>query len=417
MYTVGGQVYNFDTPVTKNMTLHGNLVGKGYSVQFDANGADGAMSDQPFTSGTQQNLTACSFTKEGKIFLGWDTDSEATEVKYYDKQLVNNITKEDKLTLYAVWGDKKNPELVVETYFERIDGGFESVATEKESLFVPVDTVHQLSTFKKHYEGFSYSYGMANGLHLDEITIHNSDNLVSNYYLRNNYTITWKDTDDTILSTTNALYGSNPSDSRVATPSYETEQHDYAFLGWNTDKAATEPLDLSSVTINADQTYYAVYGKSAKTNILNINYVYDGTSKEAAPSVYLRLSKGEDYLVNSPMIDGYIASEKEVSGTLGENTSITVSYAPISYSLTIDYRYAEGGTVANSLYEDQPYNNEYEIVSPVVSGYTADKLTVSGRITSDTHILVTYTAKEYKVSFDSSGVSGEMPLNLELPSP
>ncbi|XAY16885.1 S-layer homology domain-containing protein [Bengtsoniella intestinalis] len=113
-------------------------------------------------------------------------------------------------------------------------------------------------------------------------------------------------------------------------------------------------------------------------------------------------------MVKSPTIDGYTASDKELSGTLSENTSITVSYSPVTYSLAIDYRYDVGGSVATSFYAEQPYQNDYSVTSPVVEGYTADQLIVSGTISENTNITVTYTGNAYTVAFDATDATGTM---------
>ena len=75
-----------------------------YEVKFNANGGSGTMSDQAFTYGTAQNLTANAFTRDGYRFAGWAT-SAGGDVVYTDEEEVNNLTTEDAATvnLYAVW--------------------------------------------------------------------------------------------------------------------------------------------------------------------------------------------------------------------------------------------------------------------------------------------------------------------------
>lgn len=68
-------------------------------------------------------------------------------------------------------------------------------------------------------------------------------------------------------------------------------------------------------------------GGSAVTRYdLTIRYVYeDGTT--AAPDHTDRLERGSSYSVASPVIDGYTADRAEVSGTMTDDLTVTVTYA------------------------------------------------------------------------------------------
>jgi len=80
-----------------------------YSVTFDSNGGLGEMEKQSFVYGTEQALSANTFTKDGATFEGWALSADATEAKYTDGEQVLNLTSENGgiVTLYAVW--KKIP--------------------------------------------------------------------------------------------------------------------------------------------------------------------------------------------------------------------------------------------------------------------------------------------------------------------
>ena len=74
------------------------------SVSFDANGGTGTMAEQPFVAGLPTSLNACSFTRAGYTFIGWDTQAEGGGDTYINQQ---NITITTNTTLYAQW--QKNP--------------------------------------------------------------------------------------------------------------------------------------------------------------------------------------------------------------------------------------------------------------------------------------------------------------------
>lgn len=78
-----------------------------YKVKFNSNGGtSGSMSDQTFTYGTAQKLTANAFKKTGYKFLYWNTKADGTGTSYTNKKSVNNLTTENGVTvnLYAIWG-------------------------------------------------------------------------------------------------------------------------------------------------------------------------------------------------------------------------------------------------------------------------------------------------------------------------
>ena len=79
-----------------------------YTVQFNANGGEGAMADQTFTYDVEQALTQNGFNNASAKFMGWATtqeDADALKVTYADNATVSNLSPENNatVTLYAVW--------------------------------------------------------------------------------------------------------------------------------------------------------------------------------------------------------------------------------------------------------------------------------------------------------------------------
>lgn len=84
----------------------------GYTVAFNGNGGIGSM-NTVFMSNEDENarsLPKNTFTNDYATFLGWSTDPDAAEPEYKDgDQLPANLTGlSNTVTLYAVWGTKKN---------------------------------------------------------------------------------------------------------------------------------------------------------------------------------------------------------------------------------------------------------------------------------------------------------------------
>lgn len=91
-------------------TLYAIWQAKTYTVQYDANGGNGTMSDSSHTYDTTKALNANAFTRTGYTFLGWSTNSADTVAKYTDKQSVKNLTSSNggTVTLYAVWSQNEH---------------------------------------------------------------------------------------------------------------------------------------------------------------------------------------------------------------------------------------------------------------------------------------------------------------------
>ena len=86
-----------------------NWTANTYTVRFNKNSDDasGTMSDQAFTYGTAQNLTANAFTAPtGHLFAGWNTKADGKGAGYSNQQSVSNLTAENGATvdLFAQWG-------------------------------------------------------------------------------------------------------------------------------------------------------------------------------------------------------------------------------------------------------------------------------------------------------------------------
>lgn len=81
-----------------------------YTVTFDANGGTGSMSNQTYTAGQTQALTANSFRNEGYTFAGWATTADG-DVAYADSA---EITVTESITLYAKWTANTTADTAVE---------------------------------------------------------------------------------------------------------------------------------------------------------------------------------------------------------------------------------------------------------------------------------------------------------------
>lgn len=97
----GGNKYDFNTPLTGNVTVYAHWVGNGYTVRFAGNGATGGKTD-PQTGKTDEkiNVRDNGFTRDGYTFVTWNTqaDCKGNAVKPNSEWTLRGSS-----TLYACW--------------------------------------------------------------------------------------------------------------------------------------------------------------------------------------------------------------------------------------------------------------------------------------------------------------------------
>jgi len=122
----------------------------------------------------------------------------------------------------------------------------------------------------------------------------------------------------------------------------------------------------------------------------NLDGSYNNTPNDIDPlsgtAGTLTAAAAKDYPGFTP---GTVTQEKIKSdGT----TTIKIQYTRNSYTLTINYVYRDGSKAAESHIGTILYGKDYSVTSPKISGYTADKLVVSGTMPADNRtVTVTYT--------------------------
>ena len=100
----GGNKYDFNTPLTNNVTVYAHWVGNGYTVRFAGNGATGGDTpDQAFQYNIGQNLRRNGFVRDGYTFAGWKRADN--QQAYGDGQWVTNLTTQPNgiITMVAQW--------------------------------------------------------------------------------------------------------------------------------------------------------------------------------------------------------------------------------------------------------------------------------------------------------------------------
>ncbi len=93
-------VWDFDTPITQEITLYAKWTADSHTLGFDSNGGSGTMSSLPLHTDEEATLSENTFTQTGYAFAGWATSSTGS-VEYDDKATYTMGTADG--TLYAKW--------------------------------------------------------------------------------------------------------------------------------------------------------------------------------------------------------------------------------------------------------------------------------------------------------------------------
>ena len=109
---------------------------------------------------------------------------------------------------------------------------------------------------------------------------------------------------------------------------------------------------------------------------LTVRYWADGQT--AFPDFRGTYEFGAMYSVVSPEKPGYTVDLEVVAGVIVEDTVIDVYYTPKPVTLTIYYQYMDGSIAADTYFDTLMPGVPYDVVSPVIEGYTATQLRVEG---------------------------------------
>ena len=101
-WQLDGKAYNFDTPVTANITLKATWEEVKYTVSFNANGAEGLVPNPiPVSSGESFTIpSGDNLTKEGYLFKEWNTNPEGSGISFKEE---TSVVASENLTLYAIF--------------------------------------------------------------------------------------------------------------------------------------------------------------------------------------------------------------------------------------------------------------------------------------------------------------------------
>jgi len=193
-----------------------------------------------------------------------------------------------------------------------------------------------------------------------------------------NLNVTYDSTQGTVTGA--GSYAANKNVTLVAEP-----KGGYVFDGWfNGEDVVSYDATYSFAMTKGDLSLEAKFSVDTGDKSLTINYIYSDNT-QAFPSVSKSLKYGDTYYVSSPSIVGYSCDKVNVSGTIAKNTLIVVTYTPIDYSVTINFKNEAGDSVGTSLTKNIKYNTEYSFTAPNLekSGYYLEEYNISGILNTE----------------------------------
>ena len=237
------------------VTLYAKWEANAYSVGFNANGGTGTMSEQAFVYDTAQGLETNKFTKEGYTFKGWSTTTDG-QVVYADGESVKNLTSvpNETVTLYAVW--EANQYTVT---FKDWDG---SVLKTEQVAYNTAATAPAAPTREGYrFTGWDKTFDVITG-----------DTEITAQYIKT-WTVTFKDEDGTVLKTEIVDEGTG------ATAPTEPAKEGHTFAGWNAafDNVTEDTVVTATYTVNQ----YTVTFKDWDGSVLKTEQVAYNTGASA----------------------------------------------------------------------------------------------------------------------------------------
>ncbi len=110
---------------------------------------------------------------------------------------------------------------------------------------------------------------------------------------------------------------------------------------------------------------------------------------------------GTAYDVATPPIEGYTADTERVKGVLDKDMEYDVVYTAEDYTLTILYVYQDGTEAAETYTEVLHFGDEYSVESPVIQTYFANKQKVEGVMPArDVTVTVIYAKYPVIITID-----------------
>lgn len=352
--------------------------------------------------------------RDGYTFTGWNTQQDGHGISFAAGTSAARVDKVEPNVLYAQWKkttiDEEVTVIITGKTDTKVYNGSEQSVTGYEVKSIS-NELYKTTDFT--FNGTATATGTDADTYQMGLKPENFENKNANFskvtfvVTDGSLTITKRDVtltsasaskpyDGTALTSKNVTVGGNGfADGEGATYNVTGSQTEVG----KSDNEFTYELNANTKANNYNITMYkgelvitAADSVAYKVEHYkqNLDGSYNDTPNDIDPlsgtADTLTAAAAKDYPGFTP---GTVTQEKIKSdGT----TTVEIQYTRNSYTLTINYVYRDGSKAAESHIETILYGKDYSVTSPKISGYTADKLVVSGTMPADNRtVTVTYT--------------------------
>lgn len=431
--SLSGDKWAFTTAVENDMTLYGSFIADEYTVTFDANAGEDAVTGVPAQQVVKHGeRTAATGTPERKYytFKGWATTADAAEPNFTAGPSGTPVT--EATTLYAVWERDE-----VTLTFNANGGTFSDGTTTYKEITIDAGTKLTEDLLPEiSYEGYSFTGwywpGGTDRLNITETTFANPATFTA-YWDINEYTVTfwanggaWEGIGDTYPVTVehgSTVVEANGAD--ITAP----EREGMAFTVWLDEDGNIFDPKTDAVTGNLrltaqwDDVYYKVtfdYGNGQASTVQTVKKGENATPP-ATPEYdgfefqYWYIDGvGTEYVFSTPVESNFTLKAMWIPKTYivtinaGANDAVlNINNAPVTSGPIFTVEVTYGQTIADA---NVVLNN------PTRDGYTFSGWYANGAvwtsdtsITSDIEVTASWNAGRYKIAFDLSGAPGTAP--------
>ena len=354
------EVKNLTSDNGATVTLYSQWTPNTYTIKFDKNRDDatGTTEQMNMSYGTSKSLTANGFSSASSKFTGWNTKKDGNGTAYSDRQSVKNLTDDNggTVTLYAQWSTNTYAVTFIDGHTSKtiatVNAPYGSSATAPDK---PTHTGYTETGWDKSF---------------DNIT---KDTTVTLAYRPNRYTVTFSGNADGVTGSTSNMSMEYGKESSLTANGYSRDG--YSFAGWNSASNGSgagyaDRQKVSNLT-DRDGDTVTLYAKW-KANRYTVTFI-DGKAGKTIGTQEVEYG-GNATFPSVPSHTGYTPGEWSGNGkNITGDTLITMSYAPIGYTVAFDKNCdtASGKTPSQSMRYDQKSNL-------TANGFSRDVYTFSG---------------------------------------